>query len=224
MFRITAGTSGKDLFVAKGCAECHRAGESAITWRLTGKTLTDIAASAWDHGLREPTATVHLELGEMREIVSYVWAQQFFQSSGEADRGRKVFSAKRCGSCHDEGVSGAPALEPKTQSFSEITMVSALWRHGPNMLALMLERKLPWPRFNAREMSDLIAYLNTRKPNDNYEMNASNRPLIAAAYRQLAAALFTATLFAPNAAVAGADTFKAKCAGCHGATAVETRH
>ena len=46
-------------------------------------------------------------------------------------------------------------------------MVSALWRHGPTMLALMNERKRAWPRFNAKEMSDLIAYLNTRKDDDH---------------------------------------------------------
>ena len=33
----------------------------------------------------------------------------------------------------------------------------------------------------------------------------------------MAAALLTATMFSASAADAGADTFKAKCAGCHGA-------
>lgn len=165
-FRITSGANGKSLFETKGCAACHRTGESAITWRLTGKTLTDIAARSWDHGLRNPAATVHLEPGEMREIVSYVWAQQFFQSSGDAERGKRAFSAKHCASCHDEGLKGAPSLARNTRDASEVTMVSALWRHGPTMLALMSERKIPWPRFNAKEMSDLIAYLNIRKPNE----------------------------------------------------------
>ncbi len=165
-FRTTDGASGKHLFETKGCAECHRAGGSPITWRLSGRTLTDIAARAWDHGLRFPAATVQMEPGEMREIMSYVWARQFFQSSGDAARGKRVFSVKTCAACHDAGVNGAPPLEPGARDASEITMVAALWRHGPTMLALMSERKMTWPRFNAREMSDLIAYLNTRKPNE----------------------------------------------------------
>ena len=58
-----------------------------MTWRLKGKTLTDIAARMWDHGLRMPAATIHLEPGEMREILSYVWAEQFFQDRGRCGPG-----------------------------------------------------------------------------------------------------------------------------------------
>ena len=39
---------------------------------------------------------------------------------------------------------------------------STLWHHGPTMLALMMEKKMPWPCFGARQRSDSIAYLNTR--------------------------------------------------------------
>jgi cytochrome c len=116
----------------------------------------------WDHGLRVPAANVHLEPAEMRELLSYVWAAPFFQSSGDPGRGKRVFATKRCTTCHDDASSGAPALSRGTHATSGITMVSALWHHGPTMLALMMQKKIPWPRFDAREMSDLIAYLNTR--------------------------------------------------------------
>ena len=41
-------------------------------------------------------------------------------------------------------------------------MVAALWRHGPAMLQRLNEKHLSWPRFDGHEMSDLIAYLNSR--------------------------------------------------------------
>jgi hypothetical protein len=41
-------------------------------------------------------------------------------------------------------------------------MVSALWRHGPRMLEQMKQKGVAWPRFQTKEMSDLIAYLNPR--------------------------------------------------------------
>jgi hypothetical protein len=41
-------------------------------------------------------------------------------------------------------------------------MVAALWSHGPKMLDLMAQKKIAWPRFSAREMADLIAYLNAQ--------------------------------------------------------------
>jgi mono/diheme cytochrome c family protein len=162
-FQITGGGGGKELFATKGCVQCHNSGDSPISGRLKGGTLTDVAAGMWDHGFRFPAATVHLEPAEMREVLSYVWAAQFFESSGDARRGKNVFASKRCATCHDHAAGGAPSLASGPRKLSGITMVAALWRHGPAMLALMLEEKISWPRFDAREMSDLIAYLNTRE-------------------------------------------------------------
>ena len=42
-------------------------------------------------------------------------------------------------------------------------MVSALWRHGPAMLEQMKEQGTPWPRFDGREMADLIALSEFRE-------------------------------------------------------------
>jgi mono/diheme cytochrome c family protein len=165
-FQITGGDRGKELFATKGCVRCHTSDESPISAQLRGKTLTDVAAGMWDHGFRLPAATVPLEAAEMREVLSYVWAAQFFESSGDARRGKNVFAGKHCSACHDNATNGAPSLAHGPRKVSGITMVSALWRHGPTMLALMLEKKITWPRFDTREMSDLIAYLNTREAND----------------------------------------------------------
>ena len=96
---------------------------------------------------------------EMRELLGYIWAQQFFEDSGVASNGRRVFAAKRCASCH-EGAAKAPKL---AGNFNGTTMVSALWRHGPAMLEQMKKDGVRWPRFEGSQMADLIAFLNTRK-------------------------------------------------------------
>jgi mono/diheme cytochrome c family protein len=49
-----------------------------------------------------------------------------------------------------------------------------------------------------------------------YKTTTSNRMFSAAAYRRLAIAVFAATALATCAVAAGEETFKAKCAGCHG--------
>jgi NapC/NirT cytochrome c family protein len=41
-------------------------------------------------------------------------------------------------------------------------MVSALWHHGPSMVDQMHRKSIAWPHFDAREMSNLIAYLDSR--------------------------------------------------------------
>jgi len=161
---ITAGTQGQALFESKGCSGCHK-GALALPPLLKGQTLTDIAADMWNHQPRMAKNPPQLDSDQMREIVSYVWAQQFFTGSGSPQAGQKVFSAKRCASCHNDASSGAPALGGG--NFNAADMISALWHHGPRMLDQMKAKNLAWPRFDGHQMSDLLAFLNSgekRKP------------------------------------------------------------
>lgn len=160
MFRLGAGNDGAAVFASKGCTHCHAA--PALAARLKGLTLTEIAASMWNHAPKMAAAGAplsKLESGEMRELLSYLWAEQFFGDAGNAGAGRRVFAAKHCAGCH-EGADG-PRLTGRT--FSGITMVSALWHHGPQMLEQMKAKNITWPRFDGAQMSNLIAYLNSGK-------------------------------------------------------------
>jgi cytochrome c551/c552 len=162
-FQTTSGADGPALFKSKACAGCHKTG-SELSARIKGRTLSEIAASMWNHGpaMRAAGAPpAHFEPDEMRELLSYLWAKQFFADSGDAGRGTRVFSTKGCAGCHSNPASGAPRLVAAGREFSGASMVSALWRHGPTMLESMRKRGTPWPRFNSREMADLIAYLNS---------------------------------------------------------------
>ena len=162
---ITAGTTGRALFEAKGCAACHT-GKAALNSRLTGKTLTDIAVAMWNHEPRMPTAPAPMSLAEMREIVSYLWAEQFFEDAGNPAAGARVFATKGCATCHNDAspnnATGAPKLTGAGRIFSAATIVSALWHHGPQMLDQMKTRGIAWPRFDRPQMANLIAYLNGR--------------------------------------------------------------
>ena len=73
----------------------------------------------------------------MREFVSYLWAQQFFEDAAIPPSGKRVFTAKHCATCHNDPSSGAPKITGVGRSFSAITMVSVLWHHGPRMLDQM---------------------------------------------------------------------------------------
>jgi mono/diheme cytochrome c family protein len=162
---VTSGADGESLFRSKGCAACHN-GKSALTSRLKGKTLTDIAVAMWEHEPRMPAAPAPLSLGEMREIVSYLWAGQFFEDAGSPAAGGRVFAAKGCATCHNaaspNNASGAPQLTGTGRFFNATTIVSVLWHHGPTMLDQMKTKRLKWPRFEGSEMANLIAYLNAR--------------------------------------------------------------
>jgi mono/diheme cytochrome c family protein len=159
-FAFSPSDSGEKLFVSKGCSGCHTGPKTALANRLHNQTLTEIAADMWNHlpSMKNPPAELSQE--EMRQIIAYIWARQYFRGSGNAERGKKVFADKSCALCHEDATSGAPKLAKGKDAYSDITMVAALWDHGPRMLELMNQKKLAWPRFTAREMSDLISYLN----------------------------------------------------------------
>ena len=110
-----------------------------------------------------PAVPVPLSLDEMREIVSYLWTDQFFEDQGSPAAGERVFASKRCAVCHNDPSSGAPKLAGSGRSYSAATMVSALWHHGPQMLDQMKTKGIAWPRFDGPQMANLIAYLNGRK-------------------------------------------------------------
>ena len=162
-FITTAGSEGEALFASKGCKKCHDPGTLLSRNGLDGKPLTDVAAAMWGHSTKMNVPPVHFEANEMRELISYLWANQFFAVNGNADRGKKEFTAKRCASCHDDPAAKTPDLSARQEPIYASTMVSVLWRHGPQMLDRMKQQGIRWPRFDSSQMSDVIAYLNSRR-------------------------------------------------------------
>ena len=153
--------NGERLFREKGCAECHK-GNLSLENRLGDSTLTDVAAAMWNHAPQMRQPPPELTIGEWRQLISYVWAKQFFATRGDAARGRKVFESKKCAVCHNDPSSGAPSLSKPAEPYSAIGIVSVLWRHGPVMLRKMEEKHIAWPQIPPGEMANLIAYLNSR--------------------------------------------------------------
>ncbi len=160
-FSFTSGDGGQQIFESKGCVKCH-VGKLALEDRLHSLTLTEIAVDMWNHAPRMIQPVPQLSQDEMRQLLSYLWMRQFVYAKGDAARGKTVFAAKLCAYCHNGGEHGAPQLPGQGRGYSEITIVSALWKHGPQMFTRMKQAQVSWPRFNnAQQMSDLVAYLNT---------------------------------------------------------------
>ncbi|HUE04666.1 MAG TPA: c-type cytochrome [Bryobacteraceae bacterium] len=160
-FSFTTGEGGQAIFEAKGCVNCH-VGKLALEDRLHNLALTEIAVDMWNHAPRMKQPVPQLSEDEMRQLLSYLWMRQFVYAKGDPARGKQVFAAKVCASCHAGGEHGAPPLPGQGRGYSEITIISALWKHGPQMFTRMRQAKMSWPRFNnPQQMSDLVAYLNS---------------------------------------------------------------
>jgi len=76
VLRIGAGSDGEADFRSLGCANCHQSGRAPLSQQIRRWTLTDIAASMWNHAPQMQAAGAlprRLAAGEMWELVSYLW-------------------------------------------------------------------------------------------------------------------------------------------------------
>lgn len=165
---------GERLFRDKGCNECHslgarESGKIDLLRRVQGiETLTEFAVDMWNHGRqmqqkaqRTGKPFPDFDGDEMSQLVSYLFARRYFEQTGNASRGARVFNQKNCTACHGVTGSGAPDLSARKGEYSAPMLMAAFWGHGPRMLSEMRRRNLPWPQLTGEQMIDLIAHLNS---------------------------------------------------------------
>ncbi len=163
---------GQALFESS-CESCHSFGGPLqnrvdLLGRPGPRTLTGYATYMWNHApLMRDAGTdplPRLEDGSMTHLVAYLFARRYFSERGDAEDGRRIYAAKKCGTCHEQAreATGAPDLTQSTERYSPITMTRSLWNHGPAMLRALESRNLEWPVFDGDEMRDLIEFLNSR--------------------------------------------------------------
>jgi len=160
-FAAASADTGKTLFQAKGCQNCHH-GKLALDGRTTSRTMGDFAAMMWNHAEKMVQLPPEINQPEMRRLVGYLWSMQYFDDPGNAPRGEKLFRAKGCGNCHGAAGSGAPVLNAQS-NLNAIGVVAALWRHGPRMMEQIQGKGMKWPQFSNLEMNDLLTYVAAKK-------------------------------------------------------------
>ena len=174
-FGIGEPEMGRTAFESN-CESCHTFGDTDrskvnLLARTRPSTIMGYAAAMWNHApmmrargasLSRPSREVRP--GEMRDLMAFLFSQRYFLEEGNVSQGARVYEAKNCANCHEvrRAETGAPDLSKVTEEYSPITLTSALWRHGPTMLRSMRQQGLAWPEFQDAEMTDLIAYLNSR--------------------------------------------------------------
>ena len=162
------------LTFERRCESCHAFGNRTAERKIdllktpAPHTMTGYAAAMWNHAplmhKRAGSDFPILVSGEMNDLVAYLFAQRYFYEEGDPALGAIVFKSKNCVLCHEQQrqQTGAPDLRLATERFSPITMSSGVWRHGPGMFEKMKQQNLEWPQLSGPEMSNLVAYLNSR--------------------------------------------------------------
>lgn len=166
--------AGRGLF-REHCQNCHSVANEGgtvgpdLSDSFQARTLSGLAASFWNHapamgqsmkelGVERPIFTEQ----EMADLITYLFAIRYFEAPGDPEMGADVFT-RNCASCHGEAGQGGegPDLRALGARSSPTFMATTLWNHGPGMYGMMRDKGLEWPRFEANQMRDLIAYLRS---------------------------------------------------------------
>ena len=167
---------GRDVFTARGCADCHgvrrgekEAGPSLEEMNGAARQIGELGAFMWNHF---PTMSallgdassrqLRLSVTEMADLFAYLFSVGYFAETGDPTRGRAVFVSKRCSTCHEERGSAGTHVNQLPGRMSLIALATALWNHGPQMMAAIQRDGLDWPELTNDQIVDLGAYLETR--------------------------------------------------------------
>jgi cytochrome c551/c552 len=173
---------GKILVEEKECLACHAVGKKgedlAPAFDKLSKYVSPLylAQSLWNHGpeMDESLQNMGLERprfekGEIVDLSAYIRAasrgterDKVYMSPGNPQNGKIVFKEKGCLACHrvaKEGKDIGPALSELELGYSITEIAGLMWNHGSAMGEIMKQQNLNWPKFEGKEMADLIAYL-----------------------------------------------------------------
>lgn len=167
---------GWTAFQAK-CIHCHAvSGKGGKVGPELGPdhdlphTTSRFAAVLWNHApamldrvRRASLAVPTLDGEEIKDVQTFLISLQYFEPSGSALLGKRVFGERGCARCHGanaEGTPQGPRLKPSGNAFTPVSLASSLWNHGPGMWARAQQLGIPWPTLEGSDMGDLTSFLN----------------------------------------------------------------
>jgi cytochrome c2 len=154
-FQLADLDAGRAQFHAMQCDACHQ-GKRSLEKRAARLSMADIQAAIWNHASTRLKARPAVSYEEMCNLVAYLWSMG---PPGDARRGQRLFARKQCANCHAEKGKDARMLSDR--DLSPVSVIAALWNHGPAMQADMSKRSLAWPRIGPSEIADMAAFLKT---------------------------------------------------------------
>ena len=172
---------GQTLFTEKHCIRCHQVagqgGQVGPRLDTLPRTVSPlrIAQDLWNHGAAMVTAMEMQGLdvptfqdSEIIDLLAYLRNQgqrgttREFQSAGDPEKGRSLFTTKGCDRCH--AIFGSRAkLGPdlgRAELRGSVTQIAGgMWNHWSGMAQAMQSLGMRRPEFQGEELADLFAYI-----------------------------------------------------------------
>jgi mono/diheme cytochrome c family protein len=167
---------GQELFATLSCVQCHSVngkggsgGPDLGRMMDRGFTPATLAATMWNHA-PAMWATMNKEgvrAGDLNEqaaadLFAYFYSARYFETPGDAARGKRAFNIRGCSNCHGLQQGLLPRIKPVSQWESlgdPVALAEAMWNHAPLMLAQSQLKQEPWPVLSPQELTDILVYL-----------------------------------------------------------------
>ena len=169
---------GAKVFETQQCVRCHavngRGGKMGLDLvRSVSRSSTParLASTMWNHA---PTMWGAIEAGGIKmprltpkdaaDLFAYFYSTRFFDSPGDATRGKATFESAKCGRCHGITDSRAEGAIPvaKWESLGDpILLVQQMWNHSYRMRMAFARQKLEWQQLTSEQLNDILTYLRT---------------------------------------------------------------
>ena len=177
IFMVGDPHTGSRLFFDKeGCGHCHAVngfgGKIAPDLGFTGKPesgINQLVSTMWNHAPRmwkrmqaEKVKYPDLCNEEMAHLFAFLYTARYVDEPGDVGKGQGLFTKKGCVRCHSVGGNGGdvgPDLTAVKGVDTPIRWTEAMWNHAPAMESAAREIGVRWPRFEGKEMNDLLAYI-----------------------------------------------------------------
>lgn len=174
--------AGERAFREKMCYSCHVVGGVG---NAVGSALDDyanhiapihLAAGMWNSGPAMRDAQSGRGIGspvfdghELTDIQAFIRRNSrlrdreiVFLQPPDPNSGRDLFRSKGCSRCHGpmgRGTSVGPDLRASTERLHVSEIAGRLWNHSYQMAASMRSMGVPFPRFKADDLADVISFL-----------------------------------------------------------------
>ncbi len=169
--------SGWELFFGKAkCAHCHAvngaggklAGDlSALDAAQAG--VSQLAGSMWNHAPRmfelmraEKMNLPALRPEEVANLFAFLNSAACVDGRGDPSRGQSLFETKGCVACHSvrgRGGKAGPDLAGVRAGENPVRWAQGMWNHAPDMRKPAGTAGVTRPRFDGRDMNDLLAFV-----------------------------------------------------------------
>ena len=172
---------GAQVFELQGCGSCHALNGAGPTigpdlGRLAdqGFTPASFAATIWNHAPAMWTETrlrntprPAMDAQQAADLFAFFYSLRLFEEPGDAGRGKALFTARKCDSCHGiktVKLPGAKPLNEWTVPGDPLELVETMWNHSTIMRAEMERARIRQPRLTGQELADLLVYIRSVGP------------------------------------------------------------